>query len=256
MATNNKFNPQDHMIKVSGKDYLPAAARIAWFRHENPTAAIITELLTVGDVSYVRATITRDGNILATAMKTVTAFVRSDKDFGLEKAETGAIGRAIAFCGYGILQAGDDVSEGDELADSPQNRQKQAATPRNGKGKGNQSQAKKQTHEPTGHPDDPTTPYEHTIVQVDYLQSDEDNDGQPFCRLILYNGEIAYLKDLDIIRALGVATGNWKPGDKIKDAGWFGVPYLKIVGDYMLATKIDPPKDWDALAEPEQAAGF
>ncbi len=95
-----------------------------------------------------------------------------------------------------------------------------------------------------------------TIVRVDYVQSPEKNDGEPCCLVYLRNGQKAFIKDLDIIRSLGVSTGDWKTGKVIQGAGWFGDPYLKMEKDYLLVTKIDPPKDWDALAEPEQAVGF
>ena len=55
------------------------------------------------------------GRVIATARKR-----ESEASFGdyIEKAETGAIGRALAMCGYGTLQA-PEFDEEERLADSP-----------------------------------------------------------------------------------------------------------------------------------------
>ena len=140
-----------------------------------------------------------------------------------------------------------------QLTDSPQDAQKQVATPRKAKGKGKQqARAKKQA--PAADAQAEADYNSQTIVRVDYIPDENGNDGEPYCRVYLHNGEKAYIKDLDVIRSLGVSTGNWKTGDVIQGAGWFGNPYLKAEKDYLLVTRIDPPKDWDALTE--QATGW
>ena len=55
------------------------------------------------------------GRIIATARKKETEVGFPDY---IEKAETGAIGRALAMCGYGTLQA-PEFDESDRLADTP-----------------------------------------------------------------------------------------------------------------------------------------
>jgi hypothetical protein len=103
-----------HLIDLRGKTYLPVAPRVVAFREEHGDWAITTEVLD-GEPRLVRATITdADGRIVATAHKTVTKFAGGDT----EKAETGAIGRALSLCGYGTLLAL-DLDEGDEIADAP-----------------------------------------------------------------------------------------------------------------------------------------
>lgn len=106
----------DHVVDLKGRDYLPVAPRIAYFREHNPTHAIITDVTIIdGEPRMVRATISdANGSILATAHKTVTAFAGG----AVEKAETGAIGRALSLVGVGTMQAL-DMDEGDELADAP-----------------------------------------------------------------------------------------------------------------------------------------
>ena len=109
---------QEHMLSLKGKDYLPVAPRVVMFRAEHPTATIQTETKTIGEDTYVVAAIL-DGNVLlATAHKRVRADARGPaKDWPVETAETGAIGRALALCGYGTLAG--DLDEGEQIADAP-----------------------------------------------------------------------------------------------------------------------------------------
>jgi hypothetical protein len=98
-------------------DYLPVAPRIAWFRREHPDWSIITKVEELANKGVVmKATIRNsDKRIIATARKKETEIGFPDY---IEKAETGAIGRALAMCGYGTLQA-PEFDEGERIADSP-----------------------------------------------------------------------------------------------------------------------------------------
>ena len=58
----------------------------------------------------------RKGNILAQGHKAETRTSFGDY---LEKAETGAIGRALALCGYGTQFTGDELEEGARIVDAP-----------------------------------------------------------------------------------------------------------------------------------------
>lgn len=102
-----------HLIRVTGGQYLPAAYRLVWFREECPDWSIITEMIEGGqEAGYatVRATVmNRDGRIIATGTKTET---RQDFPAGwVEKAETGAVSRALAFAGFGTQFAPEMVDE-------------------------------------------------------------------------------------------------------------------------------------------------
>lgn len=114
------FNPNDYMLKLQGKNYLPVAARIAWLNAEFP------HLFSIEVVNYEHSTTTRTFGSGPTA-KTCEVreaiyrmrvtfpngtYVEGDKgetdiDFGdyREKAQTGALGRALAMAGYGTLNA-------------------------------------------------------------------------------------------------------------------------------------------------------
>lgn len=118
------FNPNDHMMKLKGKDYLQVAWRLVWFRDAEdgkPEYGLETELLEHGDDWAVfRARITDDkGRVVSTGHGS-----ESKKDFGdyLEKAETKAVGRALAMLGYGTQFAADELDEGERIVDSPVDR--------------------------------------------------------------------------------------------------------------------------------------
>lgn len=98
-------------------DYLPVAARIAWFRKDHPYWSIITKTVQLANKAVVMKAIIKDmsGTVLATARKKETEAGFPDY---IEKAETGAIGRALAMCGYGTLQA-PEFDESERLADAP-----------------------------------------------------------------------------------------------------------------------------------------
>lgn len=104
------------LLNLRGKDYLQVAHRIVWFRERHPEGRIETSLLKCEEnYTIARAVISIDCGPIASATK------REDKTHfadHLEKAETGAIGRALALCGFGT-QFAPELDEGERLADSP-----------------------------------------------------------------------------------------------------------------------------------------
>ncbi|HTI13062.1 MAG TPA: hypothetical protein VL461_00630 [Dictyobacter sp.] len=144
------FNPNEHLIQLKSKDgpkdYLPVQWRLVWFREQCPQGTIETEELVVDldreveEEAYVwnserrrsekivkhgkgyaryRATVTDGKGGKATGTKSENA--ASFPDFA-EKAETGAIGRALAALGYGT-QFAPDLDEAHRIVDSPVDRQ-------------------------------------------------------------------------------------------------------------------------------------
>lgn len=100
-------------------DYLPVAARVAWFRKEHPTWTIQTEIVERSDAGWalLKTTVLDEQNrIIATAHKAETKAGFADY---LEKAETGSTGRALALCGYGTLYA-TELDEAERIVDTPQ----------------------------------------------------------------------------------------------------------------------------------------
>ena len=119
------INLADHVMNLKGREYLPVAPRIVAFREACPGWSIMTEPLDIGQSLYCKAIILDDSErVIATAHKVVTSFAGG----AFEKAETGAIGRALSLCGYGTLAA-QDMDEGDDIADSPAPPRRNGATP-------------------------------------------------------------------------------------------------------------------------------
>ena len=115
------FNPNDHMMKLKGKDYLQVAWRLVWFREDHPDWGIdANEIEITEDHAIFKAVICdADGQ-----QKSAGHGSESKRDFGdfLEKAETKAIGRALAMLGYGTQFAGTELDEGERIVDSPVDR--------------------------------------------------------------------------------------------------------------------------------------
>ncbi len=104
-------------LNLKGKDYLQVAHRLVWFREEYPEGSITTEFVKLEETyAIAKARIFFDGGSLM-----AVAHGREDAkhfpDF-IEKAETKAIGRALALCGFGT-QFAPELDEEDRLADSP-----------------------------------------------------------------------------------------------------------------------------------------
>ena len=135
------FDPNKYMLKLpktkkvslpngevrwekTETDYLPVAARIAWFRREHPYWSIMTKVEKWGDKAVVMKAVIKDmlGTVIAAARKKETEIGFPDY---IEKAETGAIGRALAMCGYGTLQS-PEFDEQHRFADAPVEKAKNA----------------------------------------------------------------------------------------------------------------------------------
>jgi hypothetical protein len=138
-----QFNPNDHLMQIKSKegnkDYLPAQWRMVWFRSEFPQGSIETEMLHL-DLQTEYSESVYNGNSKKWEMKTAPGIAifkaiakdgkggigtgtKSEKaasfpDF-IEKAETGAIGRALAALGYGTQFTGDEWDEAHRIVDSP-----------------------------------------------------------------------------------------------------------------------------------------
>ncbi len=101
-------------MDLKGKKYLAVPHRVLWFREEHPDWTIKTNIHTLNaDIAIVECEIIDNNDrTLSNARKMQTA-----KGFPayMEKAETGAVGRALSFLGYGTQFAIE--LEDDEPAD-------------------------------------------------------------------------------------------------------------------------------------------
>jgi len=104
------FDPSKHLTRISGSEYLEVKWRLVWMRDQHPDAEIETELIEhdAGERAVFACRITLpNGGGAATGHGSET--VRDFRDY-LEKAETKAIGRALAALGFGTQFAPDFVS--------------------------------------------------------------------------------------------------------------------------------------------------
>ncbi len=113
------MNPSEFLINLKGKPYLPVAGRIAIIRAEQKPYSIKTTPLQIEmehGFAVFQAEVWLDGILLGMGTKQ-----ESKKDFPdfVEKAETGAIGRALAIAGFGTMYALQDFDEGERMADAP-----------------------------------------------------------------------------------------------------------------------------------------
>lgn len=110
------FNPNEHLLSLKGKNYLAVQWRLVWFWDRNKTGQIITEMVEHSESHAVfKASIVDEQHNTATGWGSET---KSDFADYMEKAETKAIGRALAVLGYGT-QFAQELDEGGSVADSP-----------------------------------------------------------------------------------------------------------------------------------------
>lgn len=112
-----KFNPNRYLRDIKGQPYLPVAARLAWFRHDHRDGIMETTPHSITpEIAIFHARITTQDGASATGYGSCTP---DQFPAGwIEKAETKALGRALAALGYGTL-ATDDFDDDGALADAP-----------------------------------------------------------------------------------------------------------------------------------------
>ena len=123
------FNPKPHLMTLKGKEYLEVKYRLVWLSEDVPHYLIDTNIVETPQGAKgvtVRATVqilerhAMSGDLIAarsaTAYKSSAGFAGGD----LEKAETGAIGRALALLGFGTAFAQElETDTIEEPVDSP-----------------------------------------------------------------------------------------------------------------------------------------
>ena len=99
MSSGAVFEPGRYLTKVGSADYLEVKWRLVWLREIHPEAAIETELVTHDDsfaVFRAKVTVPSGGSATGWGSEGIDDF----RDY-IEKAETKAIGRALAALGFG-----------------------------------------------------------------------------------------------------------------------------------------------------------
>ena len=99
MSAAGTFEPGQHLTKVNGADYLEVKWRLVWLRETHPEAVVETELVSHdGSFAVFRAKVTLPSGGAATGWG--SEGIDDFRDY-IEKAETKAIGRALAALGFG-----------------------------------------------------------------------------------------------------------------------------------------------------------
>lgn len=111
------FNPKEYLIDLKGKAYLQVMWRLVWFREEHPDWCIDTKLEQLTENHAVFSAKIMDDNGLQKSAGYGSESVKDFRDF-VEKAETKAVGRALAMLGYGT-QFAPEMDEEDRIVDSP-----------------------------------------------------------------------------------------------------------------------------------------
>jgi hypothetical protein len=97
--SEKSFDASRYLRKLNGKDYLEVKWRLLWLRTEHPEALISTELVKhEAGLALFRARVSLPEGGEATGWGSETS---SDFADYIEKAETKALGRALAALGYG-----------------------------------------------------------------------------------------------------------------------------------------------------------
>lgn len=201
------FNPEEHLIQMKGKDYLPVPARVMWFREKYPNGSITTEIVSL-DPILVKAYVYANADLLlstghAGAVDKGNA-VWSGR--AVEKAETAAIGRALGLAGFGT-QFTDD--EEDHLADSPVQRAKQTL----GQGQNRRIPLPQDAPQPDA-PKNAPAPL-HAVKKasiVEYVQLEKGKGAGKFNYVLLdmNKGFIVKLFEGRLLRELGYPVDDWK----------------------------------------------
>jgi hypothetical protein len=118
-AEDRTFEPARHLTRISGAEYLEVKWRLVWLREQHPDAVIETTLHHADERQAIfRASVAIPGGGSATGWGSESP--NDFRDF-LEKAETKALGRALAALGFGtqFCPDYDFGAEQQRVVDSP-----------------------------------------------------------------------------------------------------------------------------------------
>ena len=107
---------KEGIVNIHGREYKTVALRVSEFREVCPDWSIVTELVAeTEDKVIMKASISHVGVVMGTGFAEERRdSSRINKTSALENAETSAIGRALAACGYG----GTEYASADEVANA------------------------------------------------------------------------------------------------------------------------------------------
>lgn len=121
------FNPNEHLMDLKGKNYLQVMWRLVWFREDKPKWCIDTKLEQLTENHAVFSAKIYDETGVLKSAGYGSESVKDFRDF-IEKAETKAVGRALAMLGYGT-QFAPELDEEERIVDSPVQRKEPPKEP-------------------------------------------------------------------------------------------------------------------------------
>jgi hypothetical protein len=117
-VSDKEFDPSRYLTKVGKNDYLQVMWRLVWFRERHPDGIIQTEMVEhrPGEYAVFKA------RVLPSVNQDGSSETRADFNDYLEKAETKAIGRALAALGFGTQFSAHEFggeAEAGRIVDAP-----------------------------------------------------------------------------------------------------------------------------------------
>ena len=111
------------IVNIHGKDYMTVARRVELAHEDHAVEGIETEVLSHRPV-VIRAKVTIKGQVYTgTSSVSLDSPKQIEKQNPYEVAETSAVGRALGFAGFGVVES---IASADEMVKAT-NRQKQLA---------------------------------------------------------------------------------------------------------------------------------
>lgn len=110
------------LVNLKGKNYLQVAYRLQWLTEDVDSYSIETNYLYLDEnrsTAHAKVTIFDKSGKVARSASATKSETKADFSDHAEKAETGAIGRALAMLGFGTQHAIADLEEGERIVDSP-----------------------------------------------------------------------------------------------------------------------------------------
>jgi hypothetical protein len=115
VTTKAKEQFKDKIVSIHGREYLTVAGRVEQAHQENDLLSITTELVPADGVILVKATaVTKKGTYTGYSAADPTKAIERQNPY--EVAETSAVGRALGFAGYGLVEG---IATADEIAKGP-----------------------------------------------------------------------------------------------------------------------------------------
>ncbi len=110
------------IVQIHGREYMTVAKRVELAQEENALEGVETEVLNHNPV-VVKAKVTISGKVY-TGISSVSqdSTKQIEKQNPYEVAETSAVGRALGFAGYGLLESiasADDMTRAQTVIDNP-----------------------------------------------------------------------------------------------------------------------------------------